>query len=141
MAVKKISENIVEIDGERFVKEDSKGWLDIPELGISIEIEVHNKNESWDDLGLASREKELLTYDQCVWLANSKYAKQLKMDGSSSKDDFFIQQFFELNRKKGYVARFYAGSNGVDLDTIYYSDYSSSTLGVRFVRQLNNKKK
>ena len=34
--VKKISENVVEIDGERFVKEDSKGWLDIPKLGISV---------------------------------------------------------------------------------------------------------
>jgi hypothetical protein len=50
--IKKISENIIELDGERYVKEDSKGWLDIPELGISVEIEVHDKNKSWDKLGL-----------------------------------------------------------------------------------------
>ena len=45
--VKKISENIVEIDGERFVKEDSRGWLDIPELKFSVEIEVHDKDKSF----------------------------------------------------------------------------------------------
>ena len=38
--VKKISKNIVEIDGERFVKEDSKGWLDIPELEKQIKSEL-----------------------------------------------------------------------------------------------------
>ncbi len=114
--VKKISENIIEFDGERFVKEDSKGcWLDIPELGISVEIEVHDKDKSWDKLNLSEREKELLTVEQCIWLANSKYAKTLKMDGSSSKDDFFIQQPFNLNKKNGYVARFCAGSGCADL--------------------------
>ena len=73
--------------------EDNQGeWLDVPELKISVEIEVHDKNKSFDSLGLKDREKELLTAEQCIWLANSKYAKKLKMDGSSSEDDFFIQQ-------------------------------------------------
>jgi hypothetical protein len=136
--VKKISENIIEIDGERFVKEDSKGWLDIPELGISVEIEVHDKNKSWDKLGLKDREDELLTYDQCVFLANTpKYAKVLKMDGSSSDDDFFIKQPFDLSRKNGYVAWFYADSGNCGLDCGRVSDDTSSTLGVRFVRKIS----
>lgn len=139
--VKKISENIVEINGERFVKEDSKGFLDIPELGISVEIEVHDKNKSWNKLGLKDREKELLTYDQCVFLANSKYAKQLKMDGSSSSDDFFIQQPFNLNRKNGYVARFYANSGYADLVCRNDSGNSYSTLGVRFAKKILKKSK
>ena len=134
--VKKISENIVEIDGERFVKEDSKGWLNIPELKISVEVEVHDKNKSWDKLGLKDREKELLTVEQCIWLANSKYAKQLKMDGSSSEDDFFIQQPFNLNRKNGYVARFVVGSDCAVLDCSRDSDDSISSLGVRFTRKI-----
>ena len=134
--VKKISENVVEIDGERFVKEDSKGWLDIPELGISVEVEVHDKNKSLDDLNLKGKEKELLTTEQCIWLANSKYAKQLKMDGSSSDDDFFIQQPFNLNRKNGYVAWFYVGSDYADLGCDWDSRYSVSSLGVRFVRKI-----
>ena len=141
MKVKKITENIVEIDGNRFLKEDSKGWLDIPKLGISIEIEVHNKNKSWDDLKLSEREKELLTAEQCIWLANSKYAKELKMDGSSSKDDFFIQQPFDLSRKNGYVARFYVSSDYACLYCCRDSDYSYSTLGVRFAKKIRKKKK
>jgi len=140
MKLKKISENIVEIDGERFVKEDSKGWLDIPELRISVEIEVHDKNKSWDDLKLQEREKELLTAEQCIWLANSKYAKELKMDGSSSKDDFFIQQSFNLNKKNGYVARFCVNSDYAYLDCSRDSDYSYSALGVRFAKKILSKK-
>lgn len=141
MKAKRISENVIEIDGERDVKEDSKGWLDIPELGISVEVEVHDKEKSWDELGLKDRVKELLTAEQCIRLANSKYAKQLKMDGSSSKDDFFIQQPFDLNRKNGYVAGFYAGSDCADLVCGYDSGYSYSTLGVRFARKISKGKK
>ena len=136
---KVISKNVVEIDGQRYIKENSEGWLDIPELGISVEKEVHDKDKSLDDLGLKDREKELLTVEQCIFLANSKYAKDLKMDGSSSKDDFFIQQPFELNRRKGWVARFFADSYGVGFGTGYDSDDSYSTLGVRFVRPLDKK--
>lgn len=140
MKVKKITENIVEVDGERFIREDSRGWLDIPELGISVEIEVHDKNKSWNKLGLKDREKELLTYDQCVYLANHKqYSKVLKMDGSSSKDDFFIQQPFNLNRKNGRVARFVAGSGFAGLYCVGNSVVSDSTLGVRFARPLKKK--
>ena len=141
MKAKRISESIIEVDGERYVREDSRGWLDIPELGISVEVEVHDKEKSWDELGLKNREKELLTAEQCIWLANSKYAKQLKMDGSSSKDDFFIQQPFDLNRKNGYVARFYADSGCADLDCCYGSGGSGSSLGVRFAREIKKGKK
>ena len=135
MKVKKISKNVIEVDGERFIKEDSKGWLDISEKGISVEIEVHDKNKSWDKLELSKREDELLTSEQCIWLANSKYAKQLKMDGSSSEDDFFIQQPFNLSKANGRVAWF-----DVDSDCAYLycdgdSDDSYSSLGVRFVRK------
>ena len=141
MKSKRISENIVEIDGERFVREDSTALLDIPELGISVEIEVHDKNKSWDELNLSSREKELLTAEQCIWLANSKYAKQLKMDGSSTNDDFFIQQPFDLSRKNGYVARFVVDSGYAYLNCYRDSDYSYSSLGVRFAKKIQKEKK
>ncbi len=139
--VKKISENIIEFKGNRFVKEDSKGWLDIPELKISVEIEVHDKNKSWDKLELSKRENELLTYDQCVFLANSKYAKELKMDGSSTEDDFFIKQPFDLNRKNGYVAVFYVNSDCADLYCYRDSSVSNSDLGVRFCKKISKSKK
>ena len=117
------------------IENDQREWLDIPELKISVELEVHNKNKSWDELGLKDREKELLTTEQCIWLANSKYAKKLKMDGSSSNDDFFIQQPFNLSRKNGRVARCCASSDYAYLSCGSYSYYSDSTLGVRFVRK------
>jgi len=123
------------------IENDPSKWLDIPELKISVEIEVHDKNKSWGELGLKDREKELLTTEQCIWLANSKYAKTLKMDGSSSNDDFFIQQPFDLNRKNNYVAWFYAGSGYAGLDCDWVSDDSDSDLGVRFIRKKNFKKK
>ncbi len=138
---KKISEEIVEMNGQRFIKEDSKGWLDIPELNISVEIEVHDKDKSWDDLELSSKEDQLLTYNQVVFLANSKYAKQLKMDGSSSEDDFFFKQPFNLNRKNNYVARFCAGSDGCNLCCDWNSWCSDSYLGVRFCKKISKGKK
>ena len=141
MKTKRITKTIIEVDGERYVKEDSKGWLDIPELKISVEIEVHDKDKSWDELGLKDREEELLTSEETIWLANSKYAKALKMDGSSSKDDFFIKQPLDLSRKNGYVARFFAGSDCANLYCDENSSGSDSDLGVRFVRRTKGKKK
>jgi len=138
--MKEISENIIEYNGKRYVAEDSSGWLDIPELKISVEIDVHDKDKSYDDLNLKDREEELLTHEEVIWLANSKYAKQLKMDGSSSKDDFFFKQPFDLSRKNGYVARFFAYSDFADLDCSGNSSFYGSYLGVRFVRRTKGKK-
>ena len=138
---KKITENIIEFEGERYIKQSSTGWLDIPELKISVEIEVHDKDKSYDEFGLKDRDDELLTSEEVIWLANSKYAKQLKMDGSSSKDDFFIQQPFNLSRKNGYVARFGANSDYANLNCDGYSNDSVSDLGVRFVRRKKSKSK
>lgn len=119
----------------RKLDENKSDWLYIKELKIEVEIEVHDKGKSWDELGLKDREEELLTAEQCLWLANSKYASKLKMDGSSTKDDFFIKQPLNLNRKNGYVARFCSDSDCSDLDCDGNSSYSSSALGVRFVRK------
>lgn len=134
------NKQIIERDGIKYevikvLGVDESKWLDIKELGISVEINVHDKDKSWDELGLKDRESELLTAEQTIWLANSKYAKQLKMDGSSSSDDFFIQQPFDLSRKNGYVAGFCAGSGCAYLDCGWGSGGSVSTLGVRFVRK------
>ena len=120
---------------------DNEEWIKIPELGIEVQKDVNNKNKSWDELGLSEKEDQLLTSEQCIWLANSKYAKALKMDGSSSNDDFFIKQPFDLNRKNGYVARFYAGSGCADLYCDWDASDAGSDLGVRFVRKKISKSK
>jgi hypothetical protein len=142
MKVKKISENVIEFEGEKYIKQefqDNSEWIKIPELNIEVEKEVHDKNKSWNKLGLKDREKELLTIEQCIFLANSKYSKTLKMDGSSNSDDFFIQQPFNLNRKNNYIAQFYSDPDWSNFDCFGGADDSRSSLGVRFVRPLKKK--
>lgn len=117
-------------------------WLDIPELGIQVEIEVHDKNKSWEDLKLDKREKELLTIEQCIFLANhKKYSKILKMDGSSTQDDFFIQQPFELNKKNNYIARFNAYAGRAGFYCCRDPSGRDSVLGVRFCKARKGVKK
>jgi hypothetical protein len=140
------NKQIIEKDGVqyeviRIISEDKSKWLNIPELNIEVEIEVHDKDKSWDELGLKDREDELLTVEQCIWLANSKYAKQLKMDGSSNQDDFFIKQPFNSNKAKGYVAGFYSDGDRSGFYSVGYSDYADSFRGVRFVRKKISKVK
>ncbi len=119
---------------------NNEEWIKIPELRIEVQKNVHDKNKSWDELNLSEREGELLTYDQCVKIANiPKYAKILKMDGSSSNDDFFIKQPFDLNRKNGRVARFNADSDCCDLVCVRSSGGSDSVLGVRFCKKISKK--
>jgi len=113
-------------------------WLKVPELDKEIEIEVTYKNKSYNDIiKLGIKEEEFLTIQECIFLANHKeYSKILKMDGSSSKDDFFIQQPFDINRKKGYVAWFEAGSGGANLYCNWIPSGSDTGLGVRRWRKL-----
>lgn len=115
-------------------------WINIPELGIEVEIEVHDKGKSYNELNLKDKEDKLLTAEQCIFLANSKYSKILKMDSSSSTDDFYIKQPFNLNKKNNYVAWFVADS----VRAILYCDGDPSntgaSLGVRFARNKGGKK-
>ena len=113
-------------------------WLKVPELKIEVELEVHDKSKSWDELKLDKREKELLTVEEAIWLANSEYADELKM--FSGEDDFFIQQPFKRNRKINYIAGFVAYSAGAALYCLRHPDGSLSSLGVRFKRKLKGGK-
>ncbi len=141
--VKETESKLKELKQKLQEEKSKNNWLDVSDVlgkGYEVEIEVHDKDNSWDDLGLTYGDERLLTYDQCIKLANSKHSDILKMDGSSSKDDFFIDQPFELNKKKGYVAGFCAGSDFAYLYCSGYSWYSYSIRGVRFVRRNLNKK-
>ena len=95
--------------------------LYVKELGIEIEIEVTHKNESYDKIMALPEVKEKLkngwrllstcrkedNVNEVVFLKrNPTYSKILKMDGSSTNDDFFIEQPFKRNADKGYVAGF-----------------------------------
>ena len=119
---------------EQLAKQNTSEWLDVSDVlpNCEVELNVHDKNKSYDDLGLKNKEDQLLTVEQSIALANSKYAIQLKMDGSSEKDDFFIKQPFNRNREKGYVADFWGGSF---FDSYGGSSDADGCRGVRFVRK------
>lgn len=110
-------------------------WLDVSDVlpGMEVEIEVHDKGKSWNELKLSEKEEQLLTYDQAIKLANSKYAKQLKM--FSGVDDFYIQQPLNKNKGHNYVARFYASSGRAILYCYRNPSGSNTSLGVRFIRK------
>ena len=134
--IKQYEAKINQLQAEIDRLKNTSEWLDIPELGMSVELKVHNKGKSWNDLKLSDKKDQLLTLQECIFLANHpEYSKLLKMDGSSSNDDFFIQQPFKLNKKNNRVARFVVDSGGVDLYCIGVPSGSGSSLGVRFVRR------
>lgn len=113
--------------------------IEVPELGIEVEIKVHDKGKSFNRVKkLIPKRWRLPTAQECIFLANNKkYARVLKMDGSSSEDDFFIQQPFKLNQKNGYAAWFDAASDRAYLDCNRNPVYSDSSLGVRLVRRIS----
>jgi hypothetical protein len=57
------------------------------------------------------------------------------MDGSSYDDDFFIKQYIDLNKKKGFTARIGAGHEGINFFCNWPFNYSDPSLGVRFCKR------
>jgi len=114
--------------------------IKVKELGIEVQRDVIQKNTTFKDI-VIPKGWRLMTYIEVVELANSEYAKDLKMDGSSSTDDFFIEQPFKINKNNNFVAWFGAGSGGAFLICVRDPQDSYSGLGVRFVRDLKRKTK
>ena len=121
---------------------DKTEWISIPETNYEVTKDVLYKGKSYDEImKLKKLEEELLTLKMIgIICENPQLIKELKMDSSSTKDDFFFKQPFPQNQEKGYVARFYTYSDCAYLNCFWYSDYSYSTLGVRFVRPLKGNK-
>lgn len=118
-------------------------WLYIPEIDKDVEVEVHDKGKSFDELKEIygeDVENKLLSKEEVeAILKLPEVSKILKMDCSSSNDDFYIKQYDEEYRKQGLVAVFYAGSVGSGLGCVGDSDYGYSDRGVRFVRKIKQK--
>ena len=65
---------------------------------MELEESKDKIKQGWRSMSLMRLEDGV---NEVVFLANNKkYSEILKMDGSSTHDDFFIEQPFELNKKK-----------------------------------------
>jgi hypothetical protein len=140
-------EQIIEKDGKRYkVIEEIKpiavdasiAWVRIPETEYEVTLEVLHKNKTYKECqDLTPEGCEIIDLEMIGKIVkNLELKKKLKMDGSSTNDDFYFQQPFpekNINR----VARFYADSDGCDLDCDWGADYSGSNRGVRFVRKIS----
>ena len=108
--------------------------IKIKELNIEVEKDIHEKGKSFDRL-ICPNGWRLLKVEEIVFLANSKYAEELKM--FSGEDDFFFEQPFEKNKEEKLVAGFGANSDGAYLDCYRDPVNSYSSLGVRYCKEIS----
>ena len=116
---------------------ENSEWTGLPGTDYEVTKNVLHKGKSYDEIiKLKKPEEDLLSLKQMgIICENPDLVKELKMDSSSTNDDFFFKQPFPQNEKKGYVARFFADSYYAGLNCDWYSSDSDSDLGVRFVRK------
>ncbi|HJX50265.1 MAG TPA: hypothetical protein VJ438_02270 [Candidatus Nanoarchaeia archaeon] len=127
------NDNHLKVVLEKSEKHLISEWIEIPELGIEVQTKIHHLNKT---LAVAMQDlkegESVITYEQVQWLRNSKYRDQLNL---TKTWEFVYPNPDKISADNGYVARFYASSGCASLDCYGYSDYSYSTLGVRFVRK------
>lgn len=130
---KKINSFKIELENES----NKSDWIKIPDTDYEVTKNVLHKGKSYDEIiKLKKPEEELLTLKMIgIICEHPDLIKELKMDSSSTNDDFFFKQPFPQNEERGRVAGFYANSDYAYLDYYGDSSYSDSNLGVRFVRK------
>ena len=116
---------------------ENSEWMGIPGTDYEVTKNVLYKGKSYDEIiKLKKPEEDLLTLKQIgIICENPDLIKELKMDSSSTNDDFFFKQPFPQNEENGRVARFWANWDCADFDWVGGSSDSDSDLGVRFVRK------
>ena len=136
---KKINSLKVKLENES----DKTEWISIPGTNYEVTKEVLHKGKSYNEIiKLKKPEEELLTLKIIgIICEHPDLIKKLKMDSSSTNDDFFFKQPFPQNEKRDYVAWFYADSDCANLDCDGDASYSDSNLGVRFLRKKKFKTK
>ena len=129
----KINSLTIELNNES----EKAEWIPIPETDYEVTKNVLHKGKSYDEIiKLKKPEEDLLTLKQIgIICENPDLIKELKMDSSSTNDDFFFKQPFPQNEENGRVAGFCGGWGCACLGCGGGSSSSGSDLGVRFVRK------
>jgi len=139
--LEKIEEQLKEEKTKQTTEE--REWVRIPGTDYEVTKNVIYKGKSYNEImQLKKSEEELLTLKQIGEICeNPELVKELKMDSSSTNDDFLFKQPFPQNEKRGYVARFFAYSDYANLSCWNDSGDSYSSLGVRFAKKILKRKK
>ena len=139
---KETQEKIDVLSVESKNESDKSEWVKIPNTDYEITKDVIHKGKSYNEIIKLKKSNEELVTLKIIGIIceNKDLLKELKMDSSSSNDDFFFKQPFPQNEERGRVARFWADSDWANLDCCEISAYSYSNLGVRFVRRTKGKK-
>lgn len=105
----------------------------VPEKKIIIQKTIHHLNSTYVEcLQDCPKGWKIPTYKILQWLRNNpKYRDLLNL----AKIYEFVQNPDKISKEKGYVARFYADSNGAILSCGRGPSYSSASLGVRYIRR------
>jgi len=113
--IKKLEKKKKEIEEQINNLKNNSEWVKIPNTDLEIELNVHHKNKSFDDLkeefGIDYLNEHLPNLKVVATiLENEELTTKLKMNGSSTTDDFYFKQPFKRNEANQYVAYFFAGS-------------------------------
>jgi len=139
----KLDKEITSLKIELNNESKNSEWIAIPETDLEVTKEVLYKGKSFNEImQLKKPDEELLTLRHIGIICEyPELLKTLKMDASSTSDDFFFKQPFPKNKANNYVARFYSYSGGSNLGFWNDAVYWSRILGVRFVRKKGKKVK
>src|SRR3990167_6478828 len=99
---------------------------------IEVGIEDEQKGKIFSDIEIPECWK-LWTHQMCIDFHNDE---KLRRELFLKDCWFFVEQPFDFNKNKGYIARFGAYSGWVGLDCYGYPQNSNSGLGVRFYREV-----
>ncbi len=136
---KKINSFKIELENES----QKTDWIKIPGTNFEVTKKVLHKGKTYNEIiKLKKSDEELLTLKLIgIICEHPNLLQELKMDSSSTNDDFFFKQPFPQNVKKDLVAGFVACSDYAVLYCGVDSSVSDSDLGVRFVRKILKGKK
>ncbi len=132
---------IAKLKQKLVILDDEIEWIKITNTDYEVTNKVIHKGKSYKELlekfGEEYLNEHLLTLKQIGEICeHPELLKELKMDSSSTEDDFFFKQPFPQNKKNNYVARFFAYSDYSNLNCMNSPVNSDSVLGVRFVRKI-----
>ena len=130
-----------ELKAEKLKESLKVKWLDIPEKGISILIELQHKGKTYPEILKEVNEDEIANYPLLQELRNEGFKSKWKKYSFLKDFSAFVPNPDEVSKSNGYVARFIADSDYANLNCGVYPSYSDSVRGVFLIKKIKNAKK